>query len=562
MMPPHPRAKGGRNRLTTLGHLSHEVRTHLQGILGLVGWLRASPLSNGQRAAIGRLEAGGHSLLSLVNSLLEPGISQPREFIPAEITEDVVALLAPAAQARGVEVICAADPDRQAACGNAEDYRKVAMNLVGNAVKFTHRGQIVVQLDAQPARKMLRLKLTVSDSGIGINPTDRRRIFAQRFQVRAGEGGSGLGLPLARSLARAMRGDVRVAASDGGGSVFSATLRLERAANTRVEPKRGQPCLIVGGHTVQRRWLAEMLLHRGVPCAESTPERARTAAEALARSTGEKPLVLLDLPVGSTRPTKLEPRTVLLHPLAVDPGPYPALAKPLRGAELLALLDAPGPACERRTRSGRRILLIDDDPVARAVTARQLERQGHRVSAVSDARAARRQLGQGQWDLAILDLELPEVNGTELARDLRRRLPDLPLLALTGHAGPEARARCLRAGFSDHVAKPTSEAKLAEVVRRLAEQGDMDKQDRATARRILLGSIDDECSRLEQAALSGRTTDIGEAAHRARGALLTAGLGHLAELAALAEREANGGQARSAVRWLRKLSGGLRRLAG
>ena len=123
MMPPHPRAKGGRNRLTTLGHLSHEVRTHLQGILGLVGWLRASPLSNGQRAAIGRLEAGGHSLLSLVNSLLEPGISQPREFIPAEITEDVVALLAPAAQARGVEVICAADPDRQAACGGMGSIR-------------------------------------------------------------------------------------------------------------------------------------------------------------------------------------------------------------------------------------------------------------------------------------------------------------------------------------------------------------------------------------------------------------------------------------------------------
>lgn len=546
-----------------MAHLSHEVRTHLQGILGLVSWLRQSRLSSGQYAALGRLEVGGHSLLGLVNSLLETNAGRLKAFIPAAITEDVAALLAPVAQARGVEVICAADPDRHTVRGDPESYRKIVMNLVGNAVKFTQRGHIIVELNAYPIGRKLRLQLTVSDSGIGIAPSNRRKIFTTRFQVEPSEGGSGLGLPLARSLARSMGGDVRLAERDGGGSVFSATVRLERAVSTQQSKCiHKQPCLIVGGHPAQRQWLAKVLLHRGVPCAESTSEGAQAAAEALMRSTGERPRVLLDIPVGSSRPTKLEPGTVLLHPLDVDPGRYPSLAKPLRSVDLLDRLASPVARTKHEAKPKRRILLVDDDPVVRTVAAQQLARYGYRVSAVSDTQTALRRLSRGCWDLAILDLELSGDDGTELARAVRRRAPDLPLLALTGHAGLEVRARCLRAGFGAHLSKPASEIELADAVERLAEQGKIDSEDRALARRILLRTVDEECARLDQAALSGRTTAIGEAAHRTRGALLMAGLGRLAELAAKAEREANEGQPRAAARSLRKLSGGLRRLAG
>lgn len=545
-------------------YLSHEVRTHLQGILGFVDWLRASRLSDAQHTALRRLEAGGQSLLELVNSLLEPASSNPRDFVPAEITEDVAALLALPAQQRGVEVICAADPDRQAVHGDSTAFRKIAMNLVSNAVKFTERGHIVIRLEAKPSGASVQLRLSVCDTGIGIAPANRRRVFTPRFQVHADKIGSGLGLPLARSLARMMGGDIRLSNRKGGGSIFLATLRLPRANTAKTMPPRTRPCVIVGGHPEQRRWLAQTLLRWGVPCAESELDRVNVTAEALRRSTGESPLLLIDLPANSPRLTDRLPESILLHPLHIEPGRCRALAKPLRLTDLLAQL-APSPTrhtARASTQTGHRILLVDDDPVGRTVAARQLMRRGHRVSTVGDGVQAVRRLRSGTWDLAILDLDLSDTDGVELAHRLRLHAPDIPLLALTGHAGTEARARCLRAGFAAHLTKPAKETAFIQKAEQLAEQGAANNADRARARRILLRSADEECARLDQAAQSGEATAISRAAHRSRGALAAAGLVRLAELAAQAERRAEEGCRAQAAAKLRQVSGGLRRLAG
>jgi len=548
-----------------LAHLSHEVRTHVHGILGLVGWLRESRLPRAQRAMVRRLEVGGRALLTLANTLLEPGRAAPAattSFVPAEIAEDTAALLAPLAERRGVELVCAADPARCAVHGDPARFRQLVANLVGNAVKFTERGHIVVQLDARRDGDAIHLRLAVADTGIGVARADRRRIFRDGEQVRPGEGGSGLGLGIARAAARAMGGELRLRGR-ADGSTFTAELRLPGAPSpASPAPPRSRPCVIVGGLPAQRRWLTRHLLRWNLPCAEATAANLGRVREAFRRSTGERPIVLVDIPVGARRLPAPAPDTVLLHPLGLDPGSRPALAKPLRGDELLELL-APGPSGGERTGvSARawRVLLVDDDPTSRALAARQLRRRGHRVVVATDGRRALVRLGRSTMDLAILDLNLPDIGGLELAADIQRRHPGLPLLALTAQGGAESRARCLRAGFAEQITKPSAEAALITAVERLAETGE-DERDRVMARGILLRGAREECLRLDAAGRSGEADVIGQAAHRTRGALQAAGLAELARLAARAERQALAGRTAEAARTLGKVSGGLRRLA-
>ena len=547
-----------------LACLSHEVRTHVHGILGLVGCLRAGRLPRAQQSMVRRLEAGGRALLTLANAMLEPdrgpGGTESR-FVPAEIAEDTAALLAPLAERRGVELICAADPERHAALGDASRFRQLVANLVGNAVKFTERGQIVVQLEARRKGGRVHLRLTVADTGIGIATADQRRIFRPGEQVRPGGGGSGLGLGIARAAAESLGGGLRLLESSDKGSTFVANLRLRAGETPRLAPPRARPCIIVGGQPAQRRWLARHFLRWNIPCAEATIGNLPRVREAFRRATDERPLVLVDIPVGARELPEATTDTIVLHPLGLDPGNRPALAKPLRGDELRDLL-SPGVRAGRGavTAQAWRILLVDDDPASRLVATRQLRRRGHRITAVTGGRQALRHLRRREADLVVLDLNLPDIPGLELAAMLRRDKPGLPLLALTAHGGPEVRAGCLRAGFTAHLAKPSDEATLTEVVERLAEAGE-DHRDRAAARVILLRGAREECRRLEAAERSGRTEAIGQAAHRTRGALMAAGLGDLAKLAARAERQAREGRAHAAARTLAKVSGGLRRLA-
>jgi len=547
-----------------LAHLSHEVRTHVHGILGLVGWLRAGRLPRAQRSVASRLEAGGRALLALANSLIDAkgdAAARDADFVPAEIAEDTAALLAPLAERRGVELVCAADPDRRVVAGDPVRFRELVANLVGNAVKFTERGHILVQLDARPERDAVRLRLTVADTGIGIAAGDRRRIFRPGEQVCRGEGGSGLGLGIARAAARAMGGELRLRSRLGVGSTFSAELTLRAGETPRRAAPRARPCIIVGGLPAQRRWLARHFLRWNLPCAEATPENLPRVREAFRRATGETPIILVDVPVGARGLPGPMADAILLHPLGIDPANRPALAKPLRGDELLELL-APAGRPGDRTVAARawRILLVDDDPTSRVIAARQLTRRGHRIRTAANGRQALRHLGRGETDLVILDLDLPDMPGLELAASVRRSHPSLPLLALTAHGGAETRARCLRAGIGGQLTKPAEATALIEKVEQMAEAGE-DGRDRAAARVILLRRAEEECRALDEASRSGQAAVIGQTAHRTRGALAAAGLGELARLAARAEQQARSGRTGAAARTLGKVSGGLRRLA-
>lgn len=547
-----------------LAHLSHELRTHLHGILGLIGWLGTSRLPVAQQAMVRRLEAGGRSLLALANTLIESrddAKKHPVAFVPAEVTEDLAALLAPLAEQRGVELVCAADPECHVVMGDPEQFRHLVANLIGNAVKFTERGHILVQLDARREGTRIRLQLSVADTGVGIAARDRRRIFRAGEQVRPSEGGSGLGLSIALAAARALGGELHLRSRLGTGSTFSIQLTLPASETPKLAVPRARPCIIVGGLPAQRRWLARHFLRWNLPCAEATPENLPRIREAFRRATGERPLVLVDVPVGTRALPVRAPDTIILHPLGLNPRQRSALAKPLRGSELRALL-SPAPTATRRNVAAHawRILIVDDDATSRSITARQLERRGHHTAKAETGRRALQKLRCSKTDLVILDLNLPDTPGLELAVTLQQTHPGLPLLALTAQGGAKVRAQCLRAGFSGQLTKPVDATTLIEAVEKMAEDGE-DACDRRHARTILLRRAKAECLGLDEASRSGQSEVIGQAAHRTRGALAAAGLSDLARLAAQAEREAQNGKTAAAARTLGKVSGGLRRLA-
>jgi signal transduction histidine kinase/CheY-like chemotaxis protein len=508
-----------RSKSEFLATMSHEIRTPMNGVLGMLGLLLDGRLGAEEREFARSAHVSAELLLSLLNevldfSKLEAGKVQ-LEPLPTDllaVTEDVVDLMRARAHEKRVELILRVAPalPRFVVCDGGR-LRQVLLNLVSNAIKFTARGHVLIDLDGRVRGDEVELALAVEDTGIGI-PRDRLDAVFEAFTQADSSttrrfGGTGLGLAITRRIVSAMGGRVQVHSEVERGSRFTVTvtmpLDLEApAALPPSETLHGVRVLIVDDNDVNRRIVHEQIISWGMRNGRfaSGPEAIDALLEAHAQGDPYQVAIIdFQMPQMSgadvARRIRADPRlenmalvmltsvTVPGHEAAMHEHGFDAyVVKPARRSRLHdAVLRArvgrariPSPLPQESplpppTRMGLRVLLAEDDLVSQQVARRLLERHHCRVDVVSNGREAVEMARRFPYDLVLLDCHMPELDGYEAARHIRRlegAIAHVPIVALTADALVGAKERALAAGMNDHVAKPVRPHALSKLLER------------------------------------------------------------------------------------------------
>ncbi len=517
-------------RSSFLANMSNEIRTPLNAILGLTELLIDTELAPEQRHSLTLVQTSGETLLALINDILDFSKIEAEhlqlESIPFELPhllESTIALLAVRARERRLELLADIAPDAPAFVrGDPTRVRQVLTNLIGNAIKFTPQGEVVVSV-ASAGRDESRalVRFAVRDTGIGIPADKRAAIFEEFGQADASTtrkyGGTGLGLAISRRLVRLMGGELGVQSQVGRGSEFFFTLSLEVVTLAGVAADAtapvavhlvGRKALIVDDNATNRRIVGDVLRAAGLRVEESVDGAAGLAAIRRARDEGAPyDLVVLDAQMpeldgfGVARAMQQDAgfaRTRLLLLTSAgqrgdgqrcrELGIRGYLSKPASRSDLLeavsAVLGTPaaGPAqpsdiVTRHTiaesRKHLRILLAEDNPVNQEVAASMLRKRGHHVDVVADGRAAVQAAADTAYDVVLMDIQMPEMDGFEATQAIRATPTgrQLPIIALTAHALSGERERCLSRGMSGYLTKPFKAHDLFAVVEGRGDDG-------------------------------------------------------------------------------------------
>jgi signal transduction histidine kinase/ligand-binding sensor domain-containing protein/CheY-like chemotaxis protein len=469
-----------------LATVSHELRTPLNGVLGFSSLLLGSALDPRQREFVEIIRTSGETLLALVNQILDLSQSDRGKLALASETlwvpdcfEEAVELVGSAAAAKGLDVALSID---SAACrfaiGDRTRLRVIATNLLANAVKFTESGGVLAQVHAWVQDGGLVLVLEVSDTGIGIAPENRSRIFQPFEQVDASlarrYGGAGLGLAIARRFCGWMQGTLSVESELGKGSAFTATVRLDLAPAAAGAPDvlclDGRDVLLSGlsGQTFEA--VTRQLRSWGATVSSSREVEGQAGRDFAFGITAEG---------GGPRPELAIPWIRLVSPNAA-PAPSSTgidLLRPVRPSRLAAAVRRALGSLARRhpeepvpkpvPAASPAILVVEDDPVSRHLLHVFLDNIGYAADSAESGEAALEALDARHYDLLLLDIQMPGMDGFELARRVRARfgVEGQPrLVALTASAMEGDRERCLAAGMDGYLSKPVRLEQLAAVV--------------------------------------------------------------------------------------------------